>query len=217
VSRLPPGGNEEIERFVPRSVFERYNIVSDGNLRGAQPSSRGSPGQKGTVSGVEYHEHRATGWAEVECAMRTIAIFSVCLLLSPVTFATTCIRPEPAALFAKADFIFEAIVETRQKEQGGVPAGVCWTEGDRCGPKVATLRVGRVWKGELGEHVTIRSIDGCYCLGTYLFVGDRYVVFATRAPGDTYDMDDMGGCATELMANAEKRGFIETLNALAAR
>jgi hypothetical protein len=149
--------------------------------------------------------------------MRTIAIFSVCLLLSPVTFATMCTRPEPAALFARADFIFEATVEMRQKEKVDVPDGMCWTEGERCGPKVATLRVGRVWKGDPDQHVTIRSIDGCYCLGTYLFVGDRYLVFATRAAGDTYDMDDMGACATELLANAEKRGFIETLNALAAR
>jgi hypothetical protein len=149
--------------------------------------------------------------------MRTIAVF-ICLLLAPVTFAmTTCIRPEPAALFAKADFIFEATVELRQKETGNVSDGTCWTEGERCGPKVATLRVGRVWKGEPGQRVTIRSIDGCYCLGTYFSVGDRYVVFATRAAGDAYDMNDMGACATDWLANAEKRGFVDTLDALAAR
>ena len=150
--------------------------------------------------------------------MRTIAIVFVGLLLSPVTFAMTCTRPEPAALFAQADFIFEATVETRQKEKvdATVPS-MCWTAGERCGPKVATLRVGRVWKGDPGQQVTIRSIDGCYCLGTYLFVGDRYVVFATRAAGATHDMDDMGACATEPFGIAEKRGFIETLNALAGR
>jgi len=151
--------------------------------------------------------------------MRAIAVFVVCLLLSPATFAMTCIRLAPAALFAKADFIFEATVEMRQKEKVDPAAGpgTCWTEGQRCGPKVATLRVGGVWKGKPGERVTIRSIDGCYCLGTYLFVGDRYVVFATRSTGDTYDMDDMGACATEMFSSAEKRGFIDSLNALAAR
>jgi hypothetical protein len=151
--------------------------------------------------------------------MRAAVIAFVCLVLCPVTFATTCTRPEPAALFAKADVIFEATVETRQKEKVAEPAepSVCWTEGDKCGPKIATLVVGRVWKGQPGRRVTLRSIDGCYCLGTYLVVGDRYVVFATRAAGDAYDMDDMGGCATELVVNAEKRGFIETLNALSAR
>ena len=150
--------------------------------------------------------------------MRTIGISFLCLLLSPATFAMTCRRPEPAALFAKADFIFEATVETRLKEYFE-PAGpsICWTEGERCGPKIATLRVGRVWKGEPDQRVTIRSIDGCYCLGTYLLVGERYVVFGTRAAGDTYDMDDMGACATELVRLAEERGFIKTLDALAAR
>jgi hypothetical protein len=56
--------------------------------------------------------------------------------------------------------------------------------------------------------VTVRSIDGCYCLGTYFSLGDRYIVFATRAAGAAHDMDDMGACATELFANAV-RGDIE--------
>lgn len=149
--------------------------------------------------------------------MRTIAIFSLCLLLSPAMFAMTCMRPEPAALFAKADYIFEATVELRQKVDAPSAPTVCWTGGELCGPKVATLRVGRVWKGEPGEEVTIQSEDGCYCLGTYFIVGNRYIVFATRAAAEAYDMDDMGACATELVANAEKRGFIETLDALVAR
>jgi hypothetical protein len=151
--------------------------------------------------------------------MRLLASVIACVLLAPGAFATTCIRPEPATLFAKADFIFEGTVETRRKEPVDAAAGssVCWTQGARCGPKVATLRVGRVWKGAPGQQVTIRSIDACYCLGTYFSVGDRYVVFAARAAGDAHDMDDMGGCATESLANAEKRGFIETLDALAAR
>jgi hypothetical protein len=150
--------------------------------------------------------------------MRIVAVFAVSFLLAPVTFATTCMRPEPAALFARADFIFEATVEARQKEKVD-PAGptVCWTEGERCGPKVATLRVGRVWKGEPGPRVTMRSIDACYCLGTYLLAGERYVVFATRAAVDAYDMDDMGACATELLNLADKRGFIRELDALAAK
>ena len=150
--------------------------------------------------------------------IRTVAIAVICLLLSPVTFAMTCTRPEVAALFAKADFIFEATVETRQKEKVDSPVqGVCWTEGERCGPKVATLRVGRVWKGEPGQNVTMRSIDGCYCLGTYLFVGTRYLVFATRATAAGHDVDDMGACATEIFDQAEKRGVTETLNALVTR
>src|SRR5687768_7719634 len=128
-------------------------------------------------------------------AMRTITIFCVCLLVAPVMFAATCIRPEAAVLFAKADFIFEATVEMRQKETVDVPDGVCSTDGERCGPKVATLRVGRIWKGEPDQRVTIRSIDGCNCLGTYFLVGDRYLVFGTRATRDAYDMDDMGACA----------------------
>jgi hypothetical protein len=149
--------------------------------------------------------------------MRAIGIVSLCLLLSPVTFAMTCVRPDPAELFAKADFIFEATVERRQKVDPPPGPSVCWTEGERCGPKVATLQVGRVWKGNPGRVVTVRSIDGCYCLGTYFSLGDRYIVFATRAAGDAHDMDDMGACATELLANAEQRGFVETLNGLQAR
>jgi hypothetical protein len=30
-------------------------------------------------------------------------------------------------------------------------------------------------------------------------------------------MDDMGACATELFTNAQQRGFVDTLTALAAR
>lgn len=151
--------------------------------------------------------------------MRTIGLITMCLLVSPSMLAMTCMRPEPAALIAKADYIFEATVVARQKidEPAAQPPSICWTEGERCGPKIATLRVGRVWKGDPGQDVTIRSIDGCYCLGTYLFVGDRYIVFATRAAGDAYDMDDMGACATEPWTSAEERGFIETVNTLVAR
>jgi hypothetical protein len=151
---------------------------------------------------------------------RTIGIVAIALVLSPSTFAMMCFRPEPAVLIAKADYIFEATVVARQKIDEPAAAAapsICWREGERCGPKIATLRVGRVWKGDPGPDVTIRSIDGCYCLGTYLFVGDRYIVFATRAAGDAYDMDDMGACATESLASAEKRGFIETVQALLAR
>jgi hypothetical protein len=158
----------------------------------------------------------ADGCAALEGVMRRIGLVSLCLLLSPVTFAMTCIRPEAADVFAKADFVFEATVQMREKIDAPEGPSVCWTEGERCGPKIATLRVERVWKGEPGQHVTIRSIDGCYCLGTYFSLGDRYIVFATRATGESYDMDDMGACATELLANAERRGFVETLNALRA-
>jgi hypothetical protein len=63
----------------------------------------------------------------------------------------------------------------------------------------------------------MRSIDTCYCLGTYLLAGERYVVFATRAAVGAYDMDDMGACATELLNLADKRGFIRELDALAAK
>ena len=148
--------------------------------------------------------------------MRAVLILALLMGFAPVTSAMTCVRPPLEQLFARADFVFEATVETRHKLDVP-PDPICWTAGDRCGPKIATLRVQRVWKGQPGEQTAIRSGDACYCLGTYLMPGERYVIFAIRASGGGSEMTDMGACATEGLGTARQRGVIEALTALAAR
>lgn len=84
--------------------------------------------------------------------------------------------------------------------------GICWSEGETCGPKIADVSVGKIWKGKLpSSNTSIYSKDGCYCLGTYFNVGEKYLVFGNKSSQKEFEILDMGACATELISGVNPR------------
>jgi hypothetical protein len=64
--------------------------------------------------------------------------------------------------------------------------------------------LGKIWKGEFpSSNTSIYSEDGCYCLGTYFNVGEKYLVFGKKSTDKGYEILDMGACATELIGNVQ--------------
>ena len=135
------------------------------------------------------------------------------LIISAAVHGMTCAPEATEKLFSKADFIFAGKVVERQKlrEQ---PGGLCWMDGDKCGAKIATMKVGKVWKGTPGERITVYSEDACYCLGTYFDVGKKYLVFGVNSQDDAYSVKDLGACATDLYRYAKREKRIKELNKL---
>lgn len=127
------------------------------------------------------------------------------MVFAETVLAMQCM-PEPVEkYYKKADFVFEATVVARTKisDEGN---GICWSEGESCGSKIANVTLGRIWKGKFPSGSTsIYSGDGCYCLGTYFNVGEKYLVFGKKSTEKSYEVLDMAGCATELVDNVEAR------------
>lgn len=139
--------------------------------------------------------------------MKKVISIAALLVCSEVSMAMQCIPEDVEDYYAAADFVFEATVVDRVKiaEESN---GICWTEGDKCGAKIATVKVGNAWKGEFKTNETsIYSEDGCYCLGTYFNIGEKYLVFGNRSGEKEYEIRDMAGCATELFKNVEPKSL----------
>lgn len=132
-------------------------------------------------------------------------LFAVLMMFVEMSFAMQCIPESVEKYYKKADFVFEATVVERNKiaDEG---KGICWSEGETCGPKIANVKVERTWKGDFpSSNTSLYSEDGCYCLGTYLLVGERYLVFGKKSSQKEFEVLDMGACATELIGNVEPK------------
>ena len=81
-----------------------------------------------------------------------------------------------------AEVVFVGTVAGRSFLEGVESKGRCWTQknGPECGPKVAHLKVEKIWKGTVGKNAVVYSEDGCYCTGSYLKPGQTYIIFAAR-------------------------------------
>lgn len=137
--------------------------------------------------------------------MSKSVLVAALMIFSEASLAMQCI-PEPVEkYYERADFVFEATVVERTKVSGE-GNGICRSEGESCGGKIAEVSVGRTWKGEFQSgNTSIYSQDGCYCLGTYFNVGEKYLVFGMKSPESGYEISDMGACATALINNVEPK------------
>lgn len=141
--------------------------------------------------------------------MKNLLLILLVLSFSQSSIAMTCMTEKVTKKFKKADFVFEAKVKSRLKLDQETD-GICWAEGESCGSKIATVEIGEVWKGKFDSlETTVYSEDGCYCLGTYLPVGSRYVVFGKKSDSGQYEVSDMGACWTEPYEHVEKKTFKE--------
>ena len=138
-----------------------------------------------------------------ENSIKKAILFAGLMIFGETVLAMQCIQEPVETYYKNADFVFEATVVGRTKVSGE-DNGICWSKGESCGPKVADVKVGRAWKGEfLSANTSIYSEDGCYCLGTYFNVGEKYLVFGKKSAEKEYEILDMGACATELMTNVD--------------
>lgn len=137
--------------------------------------------------------------------VKNLVLFVALMIFGDTSLAMQCIRESVEKYYKIADFVFEATVVERTKiaDQGN---GICWSEGEICGPKIAGVKVERTWKGTFPSgNTSIYSEDGCYCLGTYFNVGEKYLVFGKKSSQKEFEVLDMGACATELIANVEPK------------
>ena len=145
--------------------------------------------------------------------MKKVLLSILVFSFSMPSIAMTCMTEKVKKRFKEADFVFVAAVTAREKlnEESD---GICWSEGESCGAKIATVEVGEIWKGEFKSgEASIYSEDGCYCLGTYFPIGSKYVVFGKKSDSTQYDIRDMGACWTESYEYVENK-TLKKLNKL---
>jgi len=129
-------------------------------------------------------------------------------------FSMTCQRQEIEKIYNDFGFVFSGKVVERVKEKG--EPGLCWSEGEACGTKIATIEIFDSWKGNLPTLVEVESDDACNCLGTYFNVGDQYVIFANKDM-DSTKLIDAGACATESLSEMIVLEKLLTLNTLSKK
>lgn len=135
--------------------------------------------------------------------MKKLLLATFSLLSAQSTISMTCMTENIEKRFESAHYVFEATVKSRVKlnEESD---GVCWSEGESCGSKIATVEIGEVRKGKFDSlETSIYSEDACYCLGTYFPVGAKYIVFGKESDNDQYNVYDMGACWTESYEHAD--------------
>lgn len=148
--------------------------------------------------------------------MKSLIISTIFTLYSFYSYGQQCIPEELVKLYDESDIIFLGKVVSREfvvEEDGG---SNCWTQkiDKNCGSKTALFEIEEIFKGSLTERVSVYSIDGCYCLGTYFHKNQKYLVFANHSKNEKYPFIDKGACATEPATFANEQGTIKKLNAI---
>lgn len=160
-----------------------------------------------------------TNQSKINGALKICSVFLMVVLSSSAT-AMMCVQEELDKRYEAADYIFEATVQSREKlSKKSGEISPCSIKKQHCGPKIATATVGKIWKGNVDKDTTtIFSIDACYCLGTYLLVGEKYIVFGKKSKNEGYQVHDIGACFTEPYdKHVIKRQLIKKLNNLSEK
>ncbi len=139
-------------------------------------------------------------------------IISLVFLLSSGSFAMECVASKLKDKFESADFVFMGTVVQREKIQDN-GNGICWNKGELCGPKVATLAVEEIWKGNMAlKDVRVYSEDACYCVGTYYELDQRYIVYGNAVDSENFEIHGMGACYSEIFDDKYSKKTIKKLN-----
>lgn len=126
-----------------------------------------------------------------------LCIFFTALLVAADLSAKTCQPMDVDRMYDMAEYVFEGVVNKRTPVKSSIDTcGVGLNNNPLCGPKIAEIQIIKVWKGKLNESPKLYSGDACLCLGSYLDLGQKYIVFAASTPSDKeYDLIafDCGG------------------------
>jgi hypothetical protein len=113
----------------------------------------------------------------------TVGLFALLILVLPIgsgdSRAMQCARQPLNEVFDEADAIFAGRISAVHFLPEPSSPGLCWYDGVKCGEKIATVEVGRTWKGEVEKTAYVYSEDACYCLGTY-FEKDQERLFIVK-------------------------------------
>jgi len=105
-----------------------------------------------------------------------IFLFSCLLLFSAYNaYACSCAQTSLEDRIANSQVIFSGTVNEVTGASGG-----------RCGPKTATIKVNKTWKGDLPDTVEMPMSDGCVGCGMYLSNGATYLIYGTMKDGKAY-------------------------------
>ena len=124
--------------------------------------------------------------------MKTTLLICTFFITFP-SFALVGVPQSLDDLYNQADYVFLSTVIKREPIfEGNKENQLCWIyskEKPSCGTKVAYFNIEESdnWKGKLvGIHSFI-SPDACYCLGSYLNLGEMYVIFAIKPKDNKID------------------------------
>lgn len=128
--------------------------------------------------------------------LSVVIIFS---LFSLDALATSCSLTPVNVLFEQSDFVFEAEVISRSfVENGGKKSFWDYFKDEpACGPKIADLKINKIWKGRLDKSSSLYSEDSCLLLGSNLKEGETYIIFAKRAEeNQSFELIATPGCGS---------------------
>jgi len=131
--------------------------------------------------------------------------------------AMSCFQSPLEEVVSEADAVFAGTVtDVRRLWFDGFwgPCGVALGSG-KCGSKIATVSVSKVWKGDPGETTSVYSQDACNCLGAYLAVGDEMLFVLVRDADRRDAAYRTAFCVrTVPLQSATEDGVIEELDTL---
>lgn len=89
------------------------------------------------------------------------------------SWAMLCTQQPLDEVIENADAIFTGRIRSVDFLPEPSSPSLCRYDGVKCGGKIATVQVRRVWKGEVEKTAYVYSEDACYCLGTYFEKGQE--------------------------------------------
>ncbi len=96
------------------------------------------------------------------------SVIVVGLLAAPSAWACSCVRSSPRQAMAWADAVFVGLVVETVRDAEDINEGHLF----------ATMEVGKVWKGNVGERVVVRTAPHSALCGFHFDKGKRYLVYA---------------------------------------